>query len=270
VSSHPQPPLDTVGLRHRILEELRRTLRSLAEEERPVGPGWAVRTRSLPLVWTLNQLRLVRPAEPLDVVSLADEHQADLPYRHLVVEEETTGRRLEDLLGHHGWKVDHEVLMALMDIPDREVDQQVTVELDEPQMLGLMRRWDIEEHPGISEEALDQLLEYCRREGRLWNERCFGVLDDSGKPVALTKLRSHETTAWVEDVYTVAEARRRGHARMLVSRATGLARSEEHDLTFIMADDDDWPKHLYAAIGFRPVGVIRTFHRDLDRDAGRV
>ena len=59
----------------------------------------------------------------------------------------------------------------------------------------------------------------------MWGERSFGVLDDSGAPVALTKLRSREVLAWVEDVYTVPEARNRGFARTLVTYATGLARS---------------------------------------------
>ena len=31
----------------------------------------------------------------------------------------------------------------------------------------------------------------------------------------------------------------------------------------IVADDNDWPKELYARIGFRPIDRTREFHLDL-------
>jgi hypothetical protein len=34
-----------------------------------------------------------------------------------------------------------------------------------------------------------------------------------------------------------------------------------NDLTFLVADDDDWPKNLYAEIGFEPVGRRYEFTR---------
>jgi predicted GNAT family acetyltransferase len=234
----------------------------LADEMRPIGPGWAVRTRSLPRVWTLNQLLICEPVSFADAVALADRHQVDLGYRHVVVEAEPTSRQLQGSFAAAGWNVDCEVLMALTGKSHREVDTRAVIELSEAQMLELMRRWTIEDHPNIG-AGLEELEEYSRREGRLWNEQCLGILDVDGAPVAITKLRSDGSTAWVEDVYTVPEARGRGYARALVTHATELARSAERDLIFIVADDNDWPKHLYADIGFRPIGTTRTFHRDL-------
>jgi hypothetical protein len=35
------------------------------------------------------------------------------------------------------------------------------------------------------------------------------------------------------------------------------------EVVFIVADDDDWPKHLYARLGFVPVGRKWTFHKAL-------
>ena len=52
------PPSGATGSLERALEQIRRTLRALSDEMSPIGPGWTVRTHSLPLVWTLNQLRL--------------------------------------------------------------------------------------------------------------------------------------------------------------------------------------------------------------------
>ena len=246
-----------------VLDHLRRTLESSAEETHPIGPGWLVRTRSLPQVWTLNQLRITEATTFADAVALADRYQADLPYRHIVVEDGPTGRRLQDAFRAAGWRVERQVLMALAAPPDREVDTSAVTVLSEGQMSALMRRWATEDHPDISEDSLDQLAEFGKRQGRLWTEQRFGIVDDVGSPTALTKLRSQGTTAWVDDVYTVPEARARGHARMLVTHVTALARSADHDLTFIIADDDDWPKNLYVRIGFRAIGGTRTFHHDL-------
>jgi GNAT superfamily N-acetyltransferase len=237
---------------------------SLADEMRPIESGWVVRTKSLPLVWTLNQLRITESATFADALALAEEHQAYLPFRHVVVEGGANSRLLEDPFRAAGWKVDCEILMALTKGPDREVDTRAVIELSEEQMLTLMRCWLIEERPDTSAEGLDQVDEYNRREGRLWRELRFGLLDGDGVPAAITKLRSDGTAAWVEDVYTVPGARGRGYARMLVSHAARLARSSGYELTFIIADDNDWPKHLYARIGFRPIGMIRAFHRNLE------
>ena len=45
----------------------------------------------------------------------------------------------------------------------------------------------------------------------------------------------------------------------MVSLATDLA--HDADLTFIVADAQDWPKDLYFKLGYRPVGHIRAFTR---------
>ena len=34
-----------------------------------------------------------------------------------------------------------------------------------------------------------------------------------------------------------------------------------HELIFIVADDDDWPKDLYARLGFDPIGRAWAFTR---------
>jgi GNAT superfamily N-acetyltransferase len=247
----------------RVFQQLRRTLESSAQEMRPIGPGFLVRAPSLPLVWTLNQIRIIETVTFVEAVALANQYQVGLPYRHIVVEDGPRGRRLEEAFRAAGWRVEREVVMALAEPPDREVDTSAVTALSEEQMLALMRQWHVEEHPDISVDGLNQLAEWKRDEGRLWSERRFGIVDVQGSPMALTKLRSDGTMAWVEDVYTVSEARGRGYARMLVTHATKLARSADYDLTFIIDDDDDWPKDLYARVGFRAIGRTLTLHQDL-------
>jgi GNAT superfamily N-acetyltransferase len=244
-----------------IRESLRESVATLADETVEFEAGWVARTRSLPLVWTLNQLHVTHPVGAGTLLEAAERFQGDLRYRHVVVEEEARPTSLEAGMTAAGWMTDREVLMSLGAPADRVVDTSEVVELDEGEMLGLMRAWLSEERPGTSAEGLDQVAEYNRREGRLWEETAFGLRDESGTPVAVTKLRTRNRVGWVEDVYTVPHARGAGRARTLVTHATELARRRDHDFVFIMADDNDWPKTLYRKIGFRPVGWTRTFHR---------
>jgi GNAT superfamily N-acetyltransferase len=132
--------------------------------------------------------------------------------------------------------------------------------------MSLMRRWLAEDFPAMTDSVRGQLEQYSLGEGRLWGEQVLGTLDAAGRPAAMTKLRLSGDTAWLEDVYTAPEERRKGHARKLVARAAELAAegvgSSATGLVFIVADDNDWPKRLYAEIGFRAVGRVWTFHQE--------
>lgn len=246
----------------RMLTVAQRSVRSIADEVETIELGWVVRTPTLPMVWSLNHLQLTGPVSFGDAVALADEYQKDLPYRHIQVGHDHGGDELDALFRAAGWRADREVYMALTD-PPGDVAAEQLVELSEDQALVLTRLWFLEDHPGIGASSVEQLLEFTRREGRFWRERSFGLLDDGGSPLSMTKLRIDGTTAWVEHVYTVAHARGRGYARMLVTHVTALAVAGNPELTFIVADDNDWPKELYARIGFRPIDRTREFHLDL-------
>ena len=253
---------DGTRLYDTICAQLRDTVWSLADEVKDVGPGWLARSLSLPEVRAVNLLHITRPASPRELMALADEQQAMLAFRRLRVEPEATALELAAAVTGAGWRVDREVYMALMGQPTTpSAGAEKVVELSDPQVAKLMRRWLKEDFPDVEPSRLDQVDEYSRREGKLWAERSFGILDDRGEPASITKLRLRRGIAWVEDVYTVPEERNRGFARALVTHAATLARAAQPELTFIIADDNDWPKHLYESLGFRPVGVVWAFHR---------
>jgi hypothetical protein len=52
-------------------------------------------------------------------------------------------------------------------------------------------------------------------------------------------------------------------ARTLVAHVTAMAYG--HGLTFITADADDWPKDLYARLGYDAIGGSWLFHRRVER-----
>lgn len=77
--------------------------------------------------------------------------------------------------------------------------------------------------------------------------------DAAGAPAAFASLRTAGTEAEIEDVYCTPSQRGRGLATALVATAIARARGAGVEDLWIVADDDDWPKELYARLGFRTV-----------------
>jgi GNAT superfamily N-acetyltransferase len=81
----------------------------------------------------------------------------------------------------------------------------------------------------------------------------FAALDAAGDPAAYCTLRISGTCGDIEDVYCTPSQRGRGLATALVSTAVARALQNGVDDLFIVADQDDWPKELYARLGFETV-----------------
>ena len=75
---------------------------------------------------------------------------------------------------------------------------------------------------------------------------CELYSDDSGAAV-------------VRSVATLKQYRRSGLARATVTRAVARSKALGHDLTFLRAVHDDWPKNLYGELGFDAIGMIYRF-----------
>jgi GNAT superfamily N-acetyltransferase len=244
----------------RALDFMRAVLAATADDARIISEGLVLTTPSLPTVWSANQLRVTEALAFESLVQLADEQLPQLGYVDIAVEDQVTGPMLEPAFRAAGWKVERDLVMVLSEPPDRPADTGILVDAGEDELMDLMDRWYAED-PGPTAAERVQLVDYNRREARVHGDRMLGVRSSDGQLVAMTKLRSDGSTAQAEDVYTVPEARGRGYARALVSRAVELAHAEGAGLTFIVADDNDWPKLLYGRIGFRPVGHVWHFHR---------
>lgn len=249
----------------RVLEFLRGVLAGTVDEVRPIPAGLVVTTPSLPLVWSGNQLRVTEPLGFEELLELAEEELPGLGYLDIALEHQGSGAALEPAFQAAGWKVQRDLLMILASGPDRRSDTALVSEADEQEIMDLMGRWYAEDPGPGPQERVElvgpQLADYTRRESRVHGDRLLGVRSSDGELLAMTKLRSDGRIAQVEDVYTVPEARGRGYARALVSRAIGIAQRMGAELIFIGADDNDWPKLLYARIGFRPLGHLWHFHR---------
>ena len=100
-----------------------------------------------------------------------------------------------------------------------------------------------------SEEVVREVVAAGEIAARAGNSRFFAVQVD-GRPVAAAQLNSDGRIAEVDDVATLPEFRRRGYASAVVLRAVEEALASGHDLVFLVAEDEDWPKELYARLGF--------------------
>jgi len=82
-----------------------------------------------------------------------------------------------------------------------------------------------------------------------------------GEIASMCDLYVRGSTAQIEDVNTLEEFRDRGIARAVVRLAADQALSAGAELVFLHALDNDWPKELYAKLGFDPIGYVWSFVR---------
>jgi ribosomal protein S18 acetylase RimI-like enzyme len=245
-----------------VLEFVRRTNELLPSQVHQIDEGWVVRSPAWPAVWMLNHVRLTTEVTYEHAVELCRQHLSDADFDQVYIDHQDSGPALAERFRQEGWEVDVELNSVLAAEPDRQVDTGAVIEPSEDEALALMERWiDEDETLALTRDGLAQLVEANRLTWRVRNARRLGVRGPDGRLAAITMLFSDGPIAQVEDVYVIPEARGRGHGRAVVSRGIELAREGGHELTFIVADDNDWPKQLYRKLGFEPVGRSWLLHR---------
>jgi predicted GNAT family acetyltransferase len=110
------------------------------------------------------------------------------------------------------------------------------------------------------EETCRQLADFRAVLEREANAR-FHLASADGRPASVCERYELDGVAQVEDVNTLEEFRGRGLASAVVLAASDAARARGCDLVFLVAADDDWPKELYARLGFDEVGRSWSFVR---------
>jgi GNAT superfamily N-acetyltransferase len=149
-------------------------------------------------------------------------------------------------------------LMALLREPDRR-DDSIEVEEVELEALAEPRASELQQYEwGREPEVLRQLQHAKRLLAEVVETHFFAVLE-GGRPVSWAELYLAGRTAQIEDVGTLESRRGRGYARAVVLRAADAAARAGADLTFLVADDEDWPKELYRKLGFDELGRVFEF-----------
>jgi ribosomal protein S18 acetylase RimI-like enzyme len=245
----------------RVIDFERRLIERLAERRARTRFGTAYFCDSLPLAWWLNVLSvdLGTRATVAELVEDADAAQAGLRHRKVAIDHEL-GAEVEPGFRALGWRVERLVVMAQRGT-GRAVDGSAVEEID-PAELAPVWAEGIRRGPyGADEETVRQLVAAQHLRRRAVAVRYFAAR--VGERIAsYCELFSDGRTAQVESVMTLEEFRGRGLATAVVGRAAAEARASGHDLVFLDADDEDWPKELYRKLGFAEIGRIWDFVRE--------
>jgi ribosomal protein S18 acetylase RimI-like enzyme len=232
-------------------------LRNATAERVVASPlGSAVFNDTLPLVWSLNTLRVDRTRTTAEEIAAEAERlqgEAGLGHRRVVILDEAEGRELEEPFNALGWKTDAYLFMVPRREPNRRVDTSDVAEVEREALApirdSILREW----LPEADEEVVRQVREADRLMAAAGKARHFAAMVD-GIPVSSTDLYSDGRTAQIEDVGTLPDHRGQGHASAVVMRALEEARAMGHEFVFLSADARNWPKELYRRLGFDGIG----------------
>ena len=207
----------------------------------------------------LNQLSVDADTDAGGLTAALDELYGHLAHRRAFVERPEVGERMASTLRRTGWLVERDVFMVLRRGRDRPPEPGLAREVDEATIRAVEAQ-TIGEEPYGTPPIVEQLLGSRSAFGRAGDARYFVAAAD-GIDACHTTLYSDGVIAQVEDVGTLKAMRGRGLARAACSAAIDAALEAGHELVFLVADDEDWPKQLYAKLGFDPVGRPWAFTR---------
>jgi ribosomal protein S18 acetylase RimI-like enzyme len=251
------------------LDELHATWRfEVATQDRcatrtePFRWGTAIFQSQVPRVYDQNLLRVERGFDEIDARGLESEadrlqRPAGLAHRKVLVPDADAGRRLWPEFVDLSWRRARNVVMAhrggLPDEPRHPVREV------RPRDLRQARTRAFAEDLGsTAAEQVATSLELIA--DAVAAARGFAVVMD-GQVAAWCVLYEEDGIGEIDDVVTAMAFRRRGFARAVVSAATRASLESGNELTFLLADDEDWPKELYARLGFEPIGFRFEFTR---------
>lgn len=227
-----------------------------------------VRNRALPEVRNCNHVAHVTASTPEGIDRLLARVEcefAGLPYRCFDLDF-TALPELEARLAHEGYRRDDVLIMVLEGEPAGEPRPHDMREVEDEAgwtAYGALNELDwAEDNPGEDEDPnVDWTAETMLRARRIKSPPMrywLAYLD--GEP------RSH-TSSWVsedgmgqvEDLFTHPDFRHRGLATALIDRGVADCRERGAGPVVIACDPDDTPKDMYAALGFRPVAIKRSW-----------
>ena len=212
----------------------------------PFAFGAALYTDDLPRVYDANFVRFDRvDLPPEEAAALADSLQSELPHRKLLLPD--AGAELAEGMRALGFDVTRTVVMAYEGPAERgaSVAEQVDVRAVRGVRLEIMAGRD----PLVSLQVAD----YTERLA-LANRGVVYAAFAEGSPASFCVLFADGGVAEIDEVTTLARYQRRGLAGAAVEAALAASLAAGNALTFLVADDSDWPKDWYARLGFRTIG----------------
>jgi GNAT superfamily N-acetyltransferase len=225
-----------------------------------------------PLVHDANLTSWVRAGTDGDidaVLARADELYAGLSHRKVMLDPGTPAD-FEARLVLEGYEPNPHVELVLdgeLRTPPPPVDLRRVESDDDWRSLAVLWRLDHEEdsakghHDPWPPEVTEQMVAGKRLKApalRFWLARV-----DGRDAAFFSSWPGSDGLGIVEDLFTRPELRNRGIATALIARSVADARERGAGPVAISARTWDTPKHMYAAMGFRAVGVSRSYLKTL-------
>lgn len=220
----------------------------------PARFGTALLTPSLPRVWDYNALRVERLPRVAPVRRVAAEAErvlggAGLGHRRVECDEEAIGARLAPGLVGRGWSARPLLVMAWRGPAPPAPGAHEVREVSFADLRAAYAEMLRHDHPADGETVRQLVAAASRARGLRW---LAGLAD--GRLVSFCRLYESSELAQVEDVGTLPAFRRRGVASAVVLAAVGEALAAGRELVFLLAEERDWPRRLYARLGFVTIG----------------
>lgn len=238
--------------------------------ERFVAAGGAfVRNRDVPSIRDANHVAHVTAATATEVDALlarADEEFAGLPHRAFHIDP-ATPLALEARLVLEGYEHTSALYLLLEgDLRGRPRECDIRLVDDEAAWqshLSLHRANWAEWQQALEKDDMVSAGEAMFRSRRAKSPavRYWLAYEDGEAKSYLASWEGTDGVGQVEYLYTSPEARHRGLATALIHHCVEDCRANGAGPVVIVADPDDTPKAMYAALGFRPLALKRNYWR---------
>jgi len=237
-----------------VVDRIREFSRFLAEHTSdrsvPTAHGVGRVADTIPDVYDANYLEVDGAAAPAAVLAAEAESVLETSsHRRILVE--GGGEGLAGELAELGFELSTHLILAHRRKPDRLVDTSMVREVSLETLLPARTAATLAE-PWGDEALADALNEAKRRVAEAVPTRFFAAFAGD-EPAGYCELRERGGIAQIEDVEILAPFRGRGLGRAVVQAALqeGL---RANGFVWLEALADDWPRELYAKLGFQVVG----------------